>query len=274
MPRITQPITRERWRAVNTDGTGSETPFSISSERLSSDGSDFEEKRPPKRAKRSGALESSQNAKRPAQDITVPKGSAKISGQPSASRRTKTAKYDFSANAASLFPNWPAPTLKQVQKVFQLLEDKHGKIEISQAKPSLMLEIEGCNEEEPALIDAIVRARLSAGTNDMNASRAFMGILKTFGRRRPGSGIGIVDWEAVRLAPVEDLYEAIKTGGMGNVKSRSVKAILDMVHDENLVRQKWGNRLPKQRGWTFFPLNTCEAFQRTKHLKNSLRSQA
>ncbi|KAH7417951.1 DNA glycosylase [Cadophora sp. MPI-SDFR-AT-0126] len=65
-------------------------------------------------------------------------------------------------------------------------------------------------------------------------------ILKRFGRRDPGDGIGIVDWEAVRLAPVEDLYEAIKTGGMGNVKSRSLKVILDMVHDENVVWQEKG----------------------------------
>ncbi|KAH9204379.1 DNA glycosylase, partial [Leptodontidium sp. 2 PMI_412] len=156
------------------------------------------------------------------------------------SKSPKRAKYDFSANATSPFPTCLALSLKDVQTVFRLLEDKHGKIEMSQSKPFLGLQIEGCNEEEPALINAIIRARLSAGTNDMNASRAFIGTLETFGRRKPGSAIGIVDWEAVRLAPVEDLYEAIKTGGMGNVKSRSVKAILDMVHDENVVQRKQG----------------------------------
>lgn len=248
MPRKAQPVTREKRRAQIPDGTGSETALLTLSER-SSDSSDFEEKRPAKRAKRSklgGALTLSQNTKKLAQEVTLSKASTKNSVPPSTS--PKKAKYDYSANAISPFPDWPAPTLKEVQAVFQLLEDKHGRIEISQSKPSLMLEIEGCNEEEPALIDAIIRARLSAGTNDMNASRAFMGILKTFGRRKPGSGIGIVDWEAVRLAPVEDLYEAIKTGGMGNVKSRSLKAILDMVHDENLVRQGKGELPASAKG--------------------------
>lgn len=219
-----------------------ETPASSSSEQ-SSDSSDFEESRPKKRARKSTegrVLKSSRNTKGDNLGVVSIKDST-ISSVPSLARKSpKKAKYDFSTDAGSPFPNWPAPTVKEIQVVFKLLEDKHGKIEMSQARPSLGLLIEGCNDEEPALIDAIIRARLSAGTNDMNASRAFMGILNTFGRRNPGHGIGIVDWEAVRLAPVEDLYEAIKTGGMGNVKSRSLKAILDMVHDENVVRQGQG----------------------------------
>ncbi|KAL3428262.1 HhH-GPD family base excision DNA repair protein [Phlyctema vagabunda] len=155
-------------------------------------------------------------------------------------KATKILKYDYSTTASSPYPDWAHPSPSEVEVVFNLLEKKHGKIEISRTKPSLMLEIEGCNDEEPALIDTMVRARLSAGTNDMNASRAFMGILSKFGRRKPGNGLGIVDWNAVRLAPLEDLYEAIKTGGMGNVKSRSIKAILDMVYEENIDRQKRG----------------------------------
>lgn len=119
---------------------------------------------------------------------------------------------------------------------------------MSRSKPSLGLRIEGCNEEEPALSDAIIRARLSTGTNDMNASRAFMGILAGFGRRKPGTGIGIVDWEAIRVAPVETLYEAIKTGGMGNVKSRSCKAILDMVYQDNVVRRERGQIAAQSKG--------------------------
>ena len=112
------------------------------------------------------------------------------------------------------------------------------------------------------MIDAIIRARLSAGTNDMNASRAFMGILKKFGRRKPGSGIGIVHWEAVRLAPLEDLYEAIKTGGMGNVKSRSLKAIIDMVHEGNVVRQKKGEIPSHAKGIDLLSLEYMRSFSK------------
>ena len=220
-------IIRKRRRVSIPEETQTEIPISNSSGRQTfSDGSDFEGNRRPKRArkpKRSRNLENDPKTKLLAQDSKSPTKSTKRSVPSPSGKSPKMAKHDYSANAVSPFPNWKAPSQKAVETVFQLLEDKHCKIGISQSKPSLGLRIEGCNEEEPALIDAIIRACLSAGTNDMNASRAFMGILKRFGRRKPGSGIGIVDWEAVRLAPLEDLYEAIKTGVMGNVKSLSLK---------------------------------------------------
>ncbi|KAH6716240.1 hypothetical protein BKA61DRAFT_631668 [Leptodontidium sp. MPI-SDFR-AT-0119] len=260
MPRKAQPVTRRRRPGAVPDRAQGNTSLSNSSE-PPSDSNDSEKIRPPKRVKRSkkrAALESypkpppKKNKKKgPEQYAASPKDSTKGPSSLSASKSPKRAKYDFSANATSPFPTWLALSLIDVQTVFRLLEDKHGKIEMSQSKPSLGLQIEGCNEEEPALINAIIRARLSAGTNDMNASRAFIGILETFGRRKPGSTIGIVDWEAVRLAPVEDLYEAIKTGGMGNVKSRS-----------NVVRRKQGEIPVKADGTNLLTLEQMRSLSK------------
>jgi endonuclease III len=42
-----------------------------------------------------------------------------------------------------------------------------------------------------------------------------------------------VDWDAVRLGSMEKLFEAIKTGGMANVKSQRVKGTLDDLYFEN-----------------------------------------
>ncbi|KAF7939409.1 uncharacterized protein EAE97_007489 [Botrytis byssoidea] len=241
-------------RRIVTPGSIESTEFDepvSSSYDCPSDSSDFDDKRLSKRPKRSNQARASRSAiiTQQAQVVLMSEDSKRLSATvPATSKTPQKSKYDYSSNALSPFPNWPAPTPEMVEMVFRLLEDKHGKIEISQSKPSLGLRIEGCNQDEPALIDAVIRARLSAGTNDMNASRAFMSILTTFGRLKPGTGPGIVDWEAVRLAPLEKLYEAIKTGGMGNVKSRSCKAILDMVYEENVIRRQRGEVPTNSRG--------------------------
>ena len=47
-----------------------------------------------------------------------------------------------------------------------------------------------------------------------------------------------MDWNAVRLATQEEVFEAIKHGGLGGVKSKTIKAILDMVYEENVQRRK------------------------------------
>ncbi|KAH7369718.1 hypothetical protein BKA65DRAFT_470972 [Rhexocercosporidium sp. MPI-PUGE-AT-0058] len=111
---------------------------------------DYEDNRPSKRAetRKSGqgkALDPHSNSKvlRQAQDVAqqLPKSPSKMSIElpPSATSAPRKAKYDYSTNAASPFPSWPAPTRKEVEKVFQLLEEKHGKIEMEQSKPSLGL---------------------------------------------------------------------------------------------------------------------------------------
>lgn len=53
-----------------------------------------------------------------------------------------------------------------------------------------------------------------------------------------GVGSGSCDYNAVRQASVEDLYKAIGGGGLGATKSAEIKAILDIVFEENQERRK------------------------------------
>jgi endonuclease-3 len=64
-------------------------------------------------------------------------------------------------------------------------------------------------------LDELILTVLSQSTNDRNRDVAFLRL-----RRRFGS------WEAVRDAPVEEVEEAIRPGGISKVKSQRIQAIL------------------------------------------------
>ena len=61
---------------------------------------------------------------------------------------------------------------------------------------------------------------LSQSTNDRNRDVAYLGLRERF-----------PTWEAVRDAPVDELEEAIRRGGISKVKSARIKAILAAVTD-------------------------------------------
>jgi endonuclease-3 len=58
-------------------------------------------------------------------------------------------------------------------------------------------------------VDELIWTILSANTNDANSGRAFRRLKATFGD----------DWEAVRIAPLEEIKEAIRCAGMYNQKA-------------------------------------------------------
>jgi endonuclease-3 len=72
-----------------------------------------------------------------------------------------------------------------------------------------------------APLDELILTVLSQSTNDRNRDVAFLRLRERFG----GS------WEAVRDAPVEEVEEAIRPGGISKVKSERIQAILEAVGD-------------------------------------------
>jgi endonuclease-3 len=73
-------------------------------------------------------------------------------------------------------------------------------------------------------VGELVLTVLSQSTNDRNRDVAFLRL-----RERWGGG---PNWEAVRDAPVEEIEEAIRPGGISKVKSVRIKAILEAIGDE------------------------------------------
>jgi endonuclease-3 len=67
-------------------------------------------------------------------------------------------------------------------------------------------------------IAELILTVLSQSTNDRNRDVAYLGLRQRFG-----------DWEAVRDAPVDEVEEAIRPGGISKVKSARIKSILGAI---------------------------------------------
>ncbi|MGA7705454.1 MAG: DNA lyase [Solirubrobacteraceae bacterium] len=75
-------------------------------------------------------------------------------------------------------------------------------------------------------LDELILTVLSQSTNDRNRDVAFLRLRARFAR--PGEPI---DYEAVLAAPVSEVEEAIRPGGISKVKSARIQAILAAIAD-------------------------------------------
>jgi len=67
-------------------------------------------------------------------------------------------------------------------------------------------------------VGELVGTIISQHTSDVNTDRAYRNLVATFG-----------SWEAVRDASVDDIAEAIRLAGLGNVKAPRIKAVLQTI---------------------------------------------
>ncbi|KAJ5698916.1 hypothetical protein N7462_000921 [Penicillium macrosclerotiorum] len=134
------------------------------------------------------------------------------------------------------FPNHKHPTPKECKLVNELLSKAHGEVIAPATIPEPSLTVTGCGEV-PSVLDALIRTLLSGATTSKNSARAFNGLVQRFGILEDGIGKGSVNWDAVRQASVKDVFEAIKSGGLADIKSKNLKLILDQVYNENQLRK-------------------------------------
>ena len=158
-----------------------------------------------------------------------------VSGQEKKPQKNKKAPYGLTPGF-SPFPEWPRPTRTECEEVNRLLSSVHGEIIPPATIPEPSLTVTGCGEV-PSVLDALIRTLLSGATTSNNSAMAFNGLVQKFGILEEGIGKGSVNWDAVRQASVKDVFEAIKSGGLADIKSKNLKAILDMVHKENQERR-------------------------------------
>ncbi|KAG6991214.1 hypothetical protein G7Y79_00055g089900 [Physcia stellaris] len=130
------------------------------------------------------------------------------------------------------FPEWPHPTPAECQIVHDLLTEVHGLHAPPKTIPAPSSTFAGCGEV-PSILDALIRTYLSSATQGKNSGMSIQGIDKTFSKLKEGTGKGSPDYNEIRLADISVLFNAIKSGGLGDVKSKNIKAILDMVYEEN-----------------------------------------
>ena len=83
------------------------------------------------------------------------------------------------------------------------------------------------NEPHHAPLDELVLTVLSQNTNDRNRDVAYVRLRNRF----PQSGRD-PDWAAVAAAPVGEIEEAIRPGGISKVKSQRIKSMLEVIEVE------------------------------------------
>jgi endonuclease III len=122
---------------------------------------------------------------------------------------------------ASPFADFGHPTHEECRAVNAALVKVHGnRVRPKEMKPNSL----GANcGEVPSVLDALVRTILSQNTNNKNSSTAKRSLDKTF---------GIGNYEAVREAPLEEVVDALRCGGLANIKGTRIKRILEEVYDK------------------------------------------
>ncbi len=70
-------------------------------------------------------------------------------------------------------------------------------------------------------LSVLIQTVLSQNTSDVNSHRAFNSLVSFF-----------ADWEAVAFAPVENIADVIKSGGLSQVKAGRIKRILNDILEE------------------------------------------
>ncbi|MEA2639198.1 MAG: endonuclease [Chloroflexota bacterium] len=79
----------------------------------------------------------------------------------------------------------------------------------------------GLPEPRPiqAPLDELIQVVLSQNTADINSDRAFARLMEQFGG----------DWERVRVAPTAEVADAIRIGGLADVKAPRIQSILNEI---------------------------------------------
>jgi endonuclease III len=101
--------------------------------------------------------------------------------------------------------DWHAPRPDRVRRIRDRLRELYG--------------LPGAEPHRHPIAELILTV-LSQSTNDRNRDAAYFGLRERF-----------CDWAAVRDAPVDEVEEAIRPGGISKVKSARIKAILGAISD-------------------------------------------
>lgn len=152
-------------------------------------------------------------------------------------KKTKNNPYGLMPGETP-FPEWTAPSAAQCEEVYRLLAEMHDDVkpQAPEVIPAPSLDVAGCGEV-PSVLDALLRTLLSGATTFDNADKMIKGLVNRYGVLEDGIGKGSINWNQARLSPIEDVVDAIRVGGLGNNKAKSIKAILDIVHQETVERR-------------------------------------
>src|SRR6202142_3428445 len=118
---------------------------------------------------------------------------------------------------------WTRPQRRRVRAIRDRLREMYG---------------QPVNRPHRQPIAELIKTVLSQHTNDRNRDRAFGALRERF-----------PTWEEVRDAPVEEVEEAIRPGGLGKQKAPRIQAILEQVGERPDL--DWTQRAPREESLEF-----------------------
>ncbi|KAI1401503.1 DNA glycosylase [Hypoxylon fuscum] len=173
----------------------------------------------------------------PADDQVL--GAEAAESQPKKMKKEPKGPYGLTPGQTP-FPEWSAPSAEHCTEVFNLLKDAHGSqinYEPPDVIPAPSFDKTGCGEV-PDVLDALLRTVLSGATTFESAKVMLNDLKEVFGELElDGVKQGTMDWNKVRLGSPEDVYQAIRKGGLAKTKTKHIKGILDKVYEENQQRR-------------------------------------
>ncbi|ROT41585.1 DNA glycosylase [Sodiomyces alkalinus F11] len=152
-------------------------------------------------------------------------------------RRTKENPYGLMPGRTP-FPDWRTPLPEECEEVYRILTETHGQFQAPEKIAPPSTSVAGCGEV-PDLLDAMIRTLISGHTAMKNANLAIQDVIARYGQWDEHSiGAGSIDWNKVRLSAEHEVVEAVKRAGLGPTKGREIKAILEMVYEDNTKRRE------------------------------------
>lgn len=129
----------------------------------------------------------------------------------------------YSATAGqSPFPDFSHPTAAEAKLAHRILSDLHG-ARVRPQEVKAQADRAGCGDS-PSVLDALIRTILSQNTSDTNSTRAKLSMDSVYGHSD--------DWEAIVQGGQAKLQEAIKCGGLSQVKSKVIMNILEQAKEK------------------------------------------
>ncbi|TEB21254.1 DNA glycosylase [Coprinellus micaceus] len=135
------------------------------------------------------------------------------------SRPSKKLKLQSSADP---FPNFGHPTPTEVREVFELLSTSFkGPVPARSSRASIQTKNTGATcGDSPNVIDALIGTILSQNTSSRNSSTAKHALDTRFGKH---------NFAAIADAPLADVVEALRRGGLANKKAATIKNLLQEI---------------------------------------------
>jgi len=136
--------------------------------------------------------------------------------------RDRKLKQHAATSAEGPFPTFAHPTPDECETAHRILSALHGaKVRPTEVVASASRA--GCGDS-PSVLDALVRTILSQNTSDANSTRAKLSMDKAYG--------GSDNWEEIAKGGQPKLEEAIRSGGLSQVKSKVILRILDQAKEK------------------------------------------